>query len=191
MSEPDVTQLVSGSGKLYVAPLGTALPTVDASGEFPVVWPMGWVAVGYTEAGIDAAYAPSMKELTVDEEAAVVGDILQTEKFTVSAQLAEATLANLNRAISASSLVDHSASLGDVHLSAGSLPLTYTMVGIEAPAPGTDKVRLIIVQKAIAKANVSMKIQRKDKVIFPCEFDARKLSGIALFDIYDLTSTAS
>lgn len=191
MSEPDVTQLTAGSGLIYVAPLGTALPTIDVHGEFPISWPMGWVAVGYTEAGIDMSYNPSMTELKVDEEAAVVGDILATEKFMISAKLAEATLANINRAIAASTLVDHSATLGDINLSAGSQPLNYTMVGVQCPAPGTNKGRICIVRKAIAKANVQLKIARKNYVAVPVEFDARKLSGQNLFDIWDLTSSAS
>lgn len=191
MAEPDVTQLVAGSGLLYVAPLGTALPTVDGHGEYPIVWPNGWVALGYTEAGIDIVYTPTFKELTVDEEAGSVGDLLVTEKFHIAAQLAEGTLANLNRAISASTLTDHTTTLSDINLNAGSQAPKYVMVGVSSPAPGTNKIRLTIVQKAMSTAAVSFKVQRKDKVIIPVTFDARKLSGINLFDIWDLTATAS
>jgi len=190
MSEPDATQIVAGSGKLYVAPLGTALPILDMTGEFPVVW-TSWSPVGYTDDGIDLVYTPSIKEIMVDEEASPVLDVLTTEKFHLAAKLAEVTLANLKNGISASTLVDHSATLGDINLNAGSQPLGYTMVGVEAPAPGTDKTRLIIVYKAITTTAVSMKIQRKDKVVIPVQFEARKISGQHLFDIWDLTAVAS
>ena len=49
----------------------------------------------------------------------------------------------------------------------------------------------MIVQKAIAKAAVSLKIQRKDKVVIPVSFEARKISGTDLVDIYDFTADAS
>lgn len=191
MSEPDVTQIVAGSGKLYVAPLGTTLPSVGVHGEYPITWPAGWIAVGYTDDGIDVVYTPSIKEITVDEEASPVADVLATEKFHIAAKLAEATLANLNRAIAASTLTDNSVSLEDINLNAGSQALNYVMVGVQAPAPGTGLARLVIVRKAIANTAVSMKIQRKDKVSFPVSFEARKLSGQNLFDIYDLTVGAS
>lgn len=190
MPEPDATQITAGSGLLYVAPLGTALPSVDTHGEYPIVWPDGWVAVGYTDAGIDVTYTPTVKELMVDEETAPVGDILTAEKFNIQAHLAEVTLANLNNAIAASTYTSDPAH-SDINLTAGSLPLKYTMVGVECPAPGTNKRRLILVQKAIAKSAVQMKIQRKDKVVVPVEFDARKISGQPLFTIDDFTSTAS
>lgn len=191
MSEPDVTNIVTGSGKLYIAPLGTALPVVDMTGEFPISWPDGWIAVGYTDDGIDAVYTPSLKEIMVDEEASPVGDVLSTEKFHISAKLAEATLANFNSAIAASTLVNHSSTQGDIEVTAGSQALNYVMAGVQAPSYGTNKGRLILVQKAIASAAVSLKIQRKDKVSIPIQLEARKLSGQPLFAIYDLTSNAS
>ncbi len=91
MSEPDVTQIVAGSGVFYVAPLGTTLPTVAGHGEYPIVWPAGWAATGYTDDGIDAVYTPSLKEISVDEEASPVIDVLSTEKFHLALKMAEAT----------------------------------------------------------------------------------------------------
>lgn len=191
MSEPDATQVIAGSGKIYIAPLGSTLPVTDAHGEYPVSWPVAWIPVGYTDDGIDFSYTPTIKELMVDEETAPVGDILTAEKCFIGAKLAEATLANLHNAIAASTLTDHSATLGDIKLGAGSQALNYVMVGVEGPAPGTNKTRLIFLYKAITTVAVSFKMQRKDKVVFPVQWDARKLSGQDLFDIYDLTSTAS
>lgn len=190
MAEPDATQVVAGPGLLYVAPLGTTLPTLDATGEFPVNWPVGWEAVGYTDAGIDQTYTPTIKEIEVDEEAAPVLDILQKEQFEISAHLAEATLQNLNRAISSSTYTVDTPNSA-VIVSGGSKPITYFMIGVQGPAPGTNKARVIIVQKAIAKAAVQMKMTRKDKVVIPVTFSARKIANVNLFDIYDLTSTAS
>lgn len=191
MAEPDATQIVAGSGVLYVAVLGSTLPSLDAHGEYPVVWPAAWKAVGYTEDGIDMTYTPTIKPLHVDEETAPVGDVLTEEKFHVSAKLAEATLQNLNRAIAASAYTDDSTAESDINVKVGSKALNYTMVGVDGPAPGTNLRRVVIMQKAIATAAVSMKMQRKDKVIIPVSFEARQLSGQNLFQIHDFTSTAS
>ena len=190
MSEPNATNVVAGSGLLYIAPLGTTLPTVDMHGEYPVSWPMGWTAVGYTEDGIDLVYTPSLKEIMVDEEAAPVQDVLATEKFAITAKLAEATLANMNAAIAASTITTDSTN-ETITVSIGSKPISYVMVGVQGPAPGTNLARIVICQKAIAKAAVSMKIQRKDKVVIPVSFEARKITGTDLVDIYDLTVGAS
>ena len=120
MSEPNATNVVAGSGLLYVAPLGTTLPTTGAHGEWPITWPMGWVACGYTDDGIDLVYTPSIKEIMVDEEAAPVDDVLATEKFAITAKLAEATLANLNNAIAASTYTAETAGDGVQTVAIGS-----------------------------------------------------------------------
>lgn len=195
MAEPDVTQILSGPGVLYVAPLGSTLPVVDATGEYPVVWPVAWRAVGYTDSGIDIVYTPSLKTINVDEEASPVGDILTTEKFEIKATLAEATLENLQQAISASTYTDDSAAHSALLLKGGqtgsTFPLTYVMVGAQGPGPGTNKARVVLVQKAIPMGAISLKMTRKDNVKFAVTFEARRVNGQPLYEIVDLTSTAS
>lgn len=191
MAEPDATQVVAGPGKLYVAALGSTLPTVGSHGEYPITWPAAWKAVGYTDAGIDIVYTPTIKAIMVDEEASPVSDVLSEEKFHLAAHLAEVTLQNLNYAIAASTFTDNSVSESEIVVAGGSKALQYFMVGVQGPAPGTNLQRLVICQKAIANAAVSMKFQRKDKMVIPVQFEARKISGQDLFDVYDFTSTAS
>jgi hypothetical protein len=176
-AQPDVTQILSGPGLIYIAPLGSTLPTLTA----PLVWPAGWFAVGYTDAGVDVIYTPTIKELYVDEEAAVVGDILEKEKFVVQAHLAEMSLVNLNAAISASTYVS-----ATPQVNFGSQALNYIMLGVVGPAPDTFTNRVILVQKAITTVAVSMKITRKDKQVMPVSWDARKLSGQVLGLIQDI-----
>jgi hypothetical protein len=175
-AQPDQSQIVAGPGLIYIAPLGTTLPTLTA----PLTWPAGWFAVGYTDAGIDAIYTPTIKELYVDEVAAVVGDILEKEKFVLQAHLAEANLMNLQIAIAASVLTT-----APLQVTGGSEPLQYVMVGVQAPAPNGN-TRCILLQKAITTVAVSMKITRKDKVVYPVSWDARQISGTYLFQITDL-----
>jgi hypothetical protein len=175
-AQPDQSQIVAGPGLIMIAPLGTTLPTLT----LPLVWPSGWFAVGYTDAGIDAIYTPTIKELYVDEVPAPVGDILEKEKFVLQAHLAEANLLNLQVAISASVY-----STSPIQITGGAEPLSYVMVGVSAPAPN-GSTRVILLQKAITTVAVSMKITRKDKVVYPVSWDARQISGTYLFQITDL-----
>ena len=178
-AQPDVSQILSGPGLIYIAPVGTAQPALT----YPLVWPNGWFQVGYTDAGVDVIYTPTIKEIYVDEEAAVVGDILEKEKFVIQAHLAEVTLTNMNAAIAASTYTPATPAL-----TFGSQPLNYVAVGVVGPAPDTFNSRVILCQKAITTVAVSMKITRKDKQVLPVSWDARKLSGQVLGSITDVGS---
>ena len=177
-SQPDVSQIIAGPGLIYIAPVGTTMPTLVT----PLVWPAGWFQVGYTDAGIDAVYTPTIKEIYVDEEAAVVMDILEKEKFVIQAHLAEVSLTNLNAAISASTYTITTPPT----VTAGSQALNYVAVGVVGPAVSTYTARVMLVAKAITTVAVSMKITRKDKQVFPVSWDARKLQGQNLFTIADI-----
>jgi len=176
-AQPDVASIIAGPGLLYIAPVGTAQPALTT----PLVWPAAWYTVGYTDAGIDCIYTPTIKEVYVDEEAAVVLDILEKEKFVVQAHLAEVSLTNLQASISASTYV-----AATPQITAGSLPLQYVAVGVVGPAPGGYTNRVILLSKAITTVAVSMKITRKDKQVFPVSWDARKIQGVSLFSITDI-----
>src|SRR5579862_782670 len=176
-AQPDVSQILVGPGLIMIAPVGTTQPTLTA----PLSWPAGWSAVGYTDAGVDVIYTPTIKEVYVDEEAAVVADILEKEKFVVQAHLAEVDLPNLNAAIAASTYIP-----ATPQITFGSQALNYIAVGVAGPAPDTYTNRVILVQKAITTVAVSMKITRKDKQVLPVSWDARKLSGQPLGTITDI-----
>jgi hypothetical protein len=176
--QPDVSQIIAGPGLIYIAPLGTALPALT----FPLVWPAAWFAVGYTDAGIDCTYTPTIKPIYVDEEAAVIFDILEKEDFKVQAKLAEVSLTNLNAAIAASTYTLSPSP----QVTFGSLALGYVMVGIVGPAVSTYNNRVILMQKAITTVPVKMNITRKDKQTFPVAWDARKLTGQPLASITDI-----
>ena len=195
MSEPTSTNVIAGPAQLYIAPVGTAAPPVTGSSEWPIVWPGGWVEAGYTDSGIDFTYTPTLKSWTPDEEASPVYDILQAEKFELTATLGEATLANYQSAISASSIATD-ATNGVIKVSTGSQALNYVSLGAAGPAPfgagsTAAKGRMLIVQKAIAGSAIAYKMTRKDVVKFAVKWEARKIAGQDLYDLYEFTSAAS
>lgn len=195
MSEPTSTNVIAGPAQLYIAPVGSTAPPVTGSSEWPIVWPGAWIEAGYTDSGIDFTYTPTLKSFTPDEEASPIYDILQAEKFEITATLAEATMANYQSAISASTLATD-ATNGVTKVSAGSQPLNYIALGVAGPAPfGADataaKGRMLIVQKAIAGSAIAYKMTRKDVVKFAVKWEARKIAGQDLYDLYEFTSSAS
>jgi hypothetical protein len=174
-TQPDVSQIIAGPGLIFVAPVGTAPPSLAS---LPVTFNNPWYQVGYTEDGIDFTYSVTLKEEYVDEEAAIVLDILEKEGATVQAKMAESNITNLALAISASATTGAA-------ISVGSLPLSYYAIAITGPAPNGN-LRVISFSKAISKASTSLRFTRKGKQIIPVTWDARKLAGQNLFTITDV-----
>jgi len=173
--QPDVSQVIAGPALVLVAPVGTALPSLAT---LPIVWPGTWSATGYTDAGVDFAYNPTIKEEYVDEEAAVVFDILEKEEAQIQCHMAESDLENLLLAISA-------ATQSGQAISVGSLPLNYYAVAVVGPAPNGNS-RVISFQKAISKAATSLKFTRKAKQVIPITWAARKIANQNLFTLTDV-----
>lgn len=191
MSEPTATQIIAGPALLYVAPLGTTLPSTASPAVWPPVWPAGWQAVGYTEKGVDLVFTPTVKPFTPDEEASAVYDILEAEKCDVSAILWEATIENYRNAISAHTNTDD----GKVRsLGVGTLNITYVMVGYQGPAPVSDSMtspatnpdgRVVILQKAVVTSPISLNMSRRDIQKFAVKWEARKIAGKNLYDLFE------
>lgn len=180
-----------GPARLLIAPLGTALPTVDGT-QNPITWAAGWKEVGFTESGTTLGYNPAIKDINVDEAMAPINKVLDGEKAMFGAQLAEATLQNLNYAISASIFTASAADATHAQLArvdVGSGSLTQVMVGFEGINPAGFQ-RIIVGFKAIAEANVSLAFKRSTKLIIPVQFgllaDPTKPIGKQLYFAVDV-----
>jgi hypothetical protein len=191
MSEPTATQIIAGPATLYVAPVGTTLPATSSPATWPPVWPAGWAKVGYTEKGVDFIYTPTIKGFTPDEEATEVYDILEKIKAEISTTLWEATIENYNTAISSGVFTDDGAVR---KLAVGGLVLRYLAIGFQGPAPVSDSMsspastptgRVIIMQKAIVTSAVSVNMSRQDIQKFAVKWDARKIAGQDLYDLFE------
>jgi hypothetical protein len=191
MAEPTATQIIAGPATLYVAPLGTALPATSSPATWPPTWPAGWQQAGYTEKGVDLIYTPTVKGFTPDEEATEVYDILEKQKAEISTVLWEATIENYNRVVSAGVFTDDGAVR---KLAVGGLALRYSMIGFQGPAPVSDSMsspastptgRVIIMQKAIVTSAISINMSRQEIQKFNVKWDARKISGQDLYDLFE------
>lgn len=191
MAEPTATQIIAGPATLYVAAVGTTLPATSSPAVWPPVWPAGWKQVGYTEKGVDLIYTPTIKGFTPDEEATEVYDILEKQKAEISTILMEATFENYKNLIAAAAITDDGAVR---KVGIGGLTLGYSAIGFQGPAPVSDSMsspastptgRVIIMQKAIVTGAIALNMSRQDIQKFTVKWDARKIAGQDLYDLFE------
>lgn len=191
--------VIAGFGTLYLAPAGTALPTLTA---LPITW-TGFDQVGYTDDGVTFVYTPTFKDINVDEEMSPVRKLLVAEKLVIDVKMAETTLTNLLKAIAGSTLTE-GATTSTLKLgSADQASLQEWILGFYGPAPGPNAGgaagsagnRVIIVYRVASIAAVTFKYQRQDKMIYNVQFealaDSTKSAGQRLCEIIDYNPAGS
>lgn len=82
-------EILTGVGKLYIAPTGTAFPAVN---ETPGA---SWRDLGDTQDGVKVKLGEKINEVTVDQETAPIKATRSEESLIIETSLAEATLENL------------------------------------------------------------------------------------------------
>ena len=82
-------EILTGVGNLYLAPLGTAFPAVNA------VPGAAWRDLGYTQEGVSIKKSQKIEKINVDQETGAVKASRMEESQTIETNLAEATLENL------------------------------------------------------------------------------------------------
>jgi hypothetical protein len=82
-------EILTGVGDLYIAPLSTAFPAVNA------VPGASWRHLGYTQDGVTIKKTQKINQVMVDQETGPVKASRSEETLTVETTLAEMTLSNL------------------------------------------------------------------------------------------------
>ena len=138
----------------------------------------------------------------MDQETGPVKSTLTSEQFLVRAPLAEVTLGNLNKAISASTFSTEAPASGvtgkDI-LTVGTGPLTEFALGFEADSPEsqadeTQGFRLLVVWRVLSVAAIGQAYRKGEKTLFNAEFraqvDSSKPKGERLFRLVDWTAVS-
>jgi hypothetical protein len=81
-------QIIAGPADVYIAPVATAFPAVNA------VPGAGWVALGQTEGGVTVRHAQDIEPISTDQHTGAVKAIRTGEGLEVEFSLAELTLEN-------------------------------------------------------------------------------------------------
>lgn len=140
-----------------VEPGGTA-PGMSLSSPF--------AEVGYTEDGVTMEYAAEQSDIMVHEETFPIGSALTAESLSITCNMAEASLVNLNNAMAGAVLSGNAITLG-----AG---VNKTMnLKIEGLNPA-GFLRAIHIPMAIASGTVGMSYKKGEKTIVPVTFKALK-----------------
>ena len=190
----NVSNLVSGPARLYVAPTGSTEPadsTVTPNG-FDTPPGSPWVDVGGTDGGITVEVDSQFNQLQVDQVPMAVGARLTDLKIAVTATLSELTLGNLQTALNGIGTTTQGTGYETFDLPAtyiASQP-TYAALIVDGWAPytssGLPALRRLIIRKVLSQAKVAFKYDRKAQAGYECTFEAYWLSeSLPLVHIVD------
>lgn len=197
-----VSNVLVGTGKLYIAPVGEAAPTLGPADT--IDWTGGnWVYVGWLDGGVEFGYIPEYNDIKVDEFSAPIQKILNAENMTVKLSLAELFLDNLKEAISASLRTDTAPATmvpGTEELAIGDGTPQIVTLGFEGTPPGVVAAdppgvfRMVIVHRAVAQGEVGQAYTRGEKTMYPVEYgamaDVTQVAGKRLAIITDWEEAA-
>jgi len=133
--------------------------------------------VGYTEDGVTMEYAAEETDIMVHEETFPIGSEITKESITITCNMAEASLANMNSAMAGAVLSGSKITLGD--------GVNKTM---NLKIEGTNSagyLRAIYVPKAVASGTVGMSYKKGEKTIIPVSFKALKAQDSPVCTIVD------
>jgi len=161
-----VTNVLVGTGTLYYHTTpGTAVGSVTT--EF-----------GYTEDGVTLEYAASINDIEVEEETFAINRVITKEEFTVTVNLAENLLANLEN-VMAGALTGGA---GIVDLGAGAMRDMALKFTGTAPSGLT---RTVYIPYAHPVGTVGMAYKKGEKTLIPAQFKAYQ--GVSGADVVTIT----
>lgn len=159
----DVSKVISGSGAVYVAAETVAIPNLTGN---PTSDFGNFIAVGYTDDGVEIDYSAKESEIKVDEESFPVDVLIDTETASVSVKMAETDMEKLSLAMAGSTLTGSTITFG------GKEKPNIFRVGFSGPAPTTNKTRELILFRAYPKSALKMHYKRNAKVMYNVQFVA-------------------
>ena len=134
---------------------------------------------GFTEDGIVMEYSPDVTDIEVAEETFPIARVLTKETLSITANLAEATLDNMNKAFAGSALSGQVITIGGGVIK----EIGVKLVG-KNPAGYSRTIELPL---ATAVGAVAMPYKKGEKTVVPVKFEALKGSADAC-TITDATS---
>lgn len=174
------TNLIQGPATLYTAPFGTAEPATIATAPAAA-----WVDVGGTKDGVEWGVADEYGVLDVDQVVYEIARRRTKRVVTVKTQLAEATLANLARAISNSAPTAGVLTADDGLNAFVPTPFAVLLDGI---APGGFRRRFVL-RNALSTDSVGTAYKKDGQTLIPVTFTGHWVSAsIAPFVITDATA---
>jgi hypothetical protein len=94
----NVNNVLYGTGILFTAIVGTAMPSDQNLGVASAWTGLGWGYIGATTDGVRVTFNPHTTNIMIEEQPTPVGVAVQTADLTVTSNLSEETLTNVNLA---------------------------------------------------------------------------------------------
>lgn len=162
--------LVQGPATVWTGSYGTSAPADSAVTSAPGA---GWADVGGTQGGVMSEVDNTYTQQVVDQLVDPVGARLTKRAISVTTQLAEATLANLqlitNQLVTLG--VQSGYTTADLQTTTSATQPAYTTLIIDgwAPTAGTSEIacrRRVIVWKVLAQAKVSLAYEMEKNAVY-------------------------
>jgi hypothetical protein len=179
-----ISEVMLGTGELYVATEGTAFPTD------PTTAPSGsdWTDIGYSESGWTLDYDKTFEDVMVAEEIDPIFTIKTAQEVRISGELAQVSLVNLKEAMGGGTITTSNPSAGFTELNpptTDSFLEKSLLLRVDAPDStlgGTLKKRDVLVPRAVNVGAFSMThAKAPQKVLVSVEYKVLKPGSGAQF----------
>ena len=136
--------------------------------------------VGYTEDGVTIEYAPSIEDIDVEEEVIPIARVITKEDISITCNMAESALANIELAMAGASVAGSVLSLGGGAMQDFALKIVGT-------TPGGVTSRTIYIPYVHPVGNVGFSYRKGSKTIIPVTFKPYlNAAGSTVFTITDV-----
>lgn len=172
--------ILTDPGYLFVAPLGTAVPTNTVAGSvFTDAWAAAWIPLGATEEGSEFSYSTDVEPIEVAEFFDPIAYRTTSREGSIAFNLASYTLSNYRRAVNG----------GVAALTATSGTGATSLFTLEPPTPGTevrsmigweslDNTLRLICHQTIQGGEISSAFRKApDLAVIPCTFNLEVPAG--------------
>lgn len=170
-TSPDPAHVRTGAGTLLWAPLATAIPATHL-----VVWPTGWIPLGYTSEGHQSSIAKTIVNVEVAEVARPIKRIVTGEDIRVAFAMAETTMGHLKLALNGGV---ETAYVGGAYLEPPELgDEVRIMLGFDAE----DGLERVVYRKCLQAGTVTTPRRKGAEFArFPVEFALEEVTGAKPF----------
>lgn len=184
--EPNAANVFAGPTVLYIAPKGTAPPSLATLPTAASWATAGFTAFGYTSDGVEFISTPGVKPIVPDETISPVLQIITDLKVEVKAKLLERHIEVLSKVTGLAILTNPGTGIKTMSVGSGN-PLLEFVMGFQGPAPGGATSRVIVVWRVQSISAITQHYQRKDVPAFDATFSAlTDSSQPATQDVYQV-----
>lgn len=161
MAEPNQQNVIVGPIVLYVAPYGTAFPSLVAKPTASSWTTAGFSLVGYTADGAELTITPAKKDFTPDETLTPIKSIPTGLTGELKVTLMESHLENIQRVTAMSIIANPGTGIKTVSIGSGNA-LTEWSIGVQGQGVGAVDGMVWTIFRATSVSAVALKKTRKD-----------------------------